>query len=184
MERHENPNASTAPSLVGVLLIVAGGLFLAIRISNIDVSQYGWPLFVILAGVALVLLGIISRPLAGLVVPGSIVTMVGAILAVQNSFGLWASWSYAWTLIAPTSIGVGTVILGLTHGDRQQVSDGTQAVLVGLGLFAAFGVFFEGILHVDGTAAGPITDVALPVLLIAAGIVLVAWRLYRGWRPK
>ena len=106
-------SSNPTPSMVlGILLIAAGVLFLAARVGNFDLGQYGWPLFVIVPGIALIALGVTSRQVSGLVIPGSIVTVTGLILAVQNALDLWATWSYAWALIFPGAIGLGTVILG------------------------------------------------------------------------
>lgn len=167
----------TSATVLGGLLILVGIGFLVAQFTNVDLGQYGWPLFVVVSGVVLIALGLINRPAAGLVIPGSIVTMTGVILAIQNFTGLWASWSYAWALIFPTSIGIGTAILGLSRGNRKEVSGGVQVILAGLALFAIFGIFFEGILHVDGVNLGTVGNILLPVVLIAAGVLLLVWRL-------
>ena len=172
-----SPNSTAMSAVVGILLIAAGIVFLVARFTNFDLGQYGWPLFVIVPGMALIALGVISRPAAGLVVPGSIVTVTGLVLAVQNTFNLWATWAYAWALIFPGAVGLGTLLLGALRGDGKQMSGGLQAIVVGLGLFAVFGVFFEGILHVSGLTFGVAGDIVLPAVLIAAGILLLVFRI-------
>lgn len=159
--------------VLGTILVIAGVLYLIERFTPFDVGQYGWPLFVIVAGLALIAIGIASRSAIGLAVPGSIATVVGLILAVQNAFGLWATWSYAWALVFPGAIGVGTAIMGAARGDRRQLEGGVWAALTGVGLFAVFGLFFEGVLHVSGVDFGPVADVALPLCVIAVGLVLL-----------
>lgn len=182
MENINNPRPMRASptataTVVGTLLILVGIVFLIAQLTSFDLGQYGWPLFVIAPGVLLIAAGVVNRSAAGLAIPGSIVTMTGVILAVQNTFGLWASWSYAWALVFPTSIGIGTVILGLTRADSREISSGLRAMLAGLALFAIFGIFFEGMLHVDGITFGGAGNAALAVILILAGVGMLAWRL-------
>lgn len=172
-----SPSSTAMSAVVGILLIAAGIVFLVARFANFDLGQYGWPLFVIVPGIALIALGVASRPVSGLVVPGSIVTVTGLILAVQNTFNLWATWSYAWALIFPGAVGLGTLLLGALRGDGKQRSGGLQAIVAGLGMFAVFGVFFEGILHVSGLNFGVAGDVVLPAVLIAAGLLLLLIRI-------
>ena len=47
--------ANRGAMIVGAVLIVLGLLFLAERVLDIDLGQYGWPLFVIVPGVLLFL---------------------------------------------------------------------------------------------------------------------------------
>jgi len=59
-------------------------------------------MFVIVPGVALLVLGLAvpSEGGLGMAIPGGIVLTVGLILAFQDSTGTYASWSYAWALVA------------------------------------------------------------------------------------
>ena len=81
--------------VLGVLLIVLGGLFLASEQFNVDWDRYGWPVFVIVPGLVLLVLGLAIPGEAGLglAIPGGIVTTVGLILAFQNSTDTYASWA-------------------------------------------------------------------------------------------
>lgn len=168
---------------LGVFLIVAGIAFLMARLLPFDIGQYGWPLFVIGAGAVFLAFGLAGRGLAGFVVPGSIVTMAGLILAVQNAFGLWAAWSYAWALIFPFAVGVGIALLGMQLGQPEQVRIGSRMAGTGVVLFLVFGAFFEGILHVSGVDLGSVGDLLIPVVLIGAGIVLIVLRMASS-RPR
>ncbi len=159
--------------VLGALLILAGFAYLLARFAQFDIGQYGWPLFVILPGIALILLAVLMRSAVGLAVPGAIVTVVGLILAVQNAFGLWAAWSYAWALVFPGAIGLGTAIMGAARRDSRQVDSGIRAALTGIALFAIFGLFFEGILHVSGVAVGSTIGIVLPVAVIGLGLALL-----------
>jgi hypothetical protein len=182
MNTHVNagPQASSGVVL-GALLVVAGFLFLVFRFAPWDVAQYGWPAFVVGTGFAFLVIGLLVRPAVGLVIPGTIIAMVGGILAVQNAFGLWGSWSYAWALVFPTSVGIGIAIMGLVRHDRSQASQGAWTAAVGLTLFAVFAMFFEGLMHVSGVELGVLGTV-FPVFLIALGLVLMFATVLRG-RP-
>ena len=164
---------SSSGAVLGVILVIAGIIFLASQYLPFELAQFGWPVFVILTGVALLAVGVSSRSLAGLAVPGSIVTVTGLILAVQNTFGLWATWSYAWALVFPGAVGLGIALMGLAQGNRVAVRRGSRMALVGVALCAIFAMFFEGVLRVGNLDLGPITTFVLPMLVIAAGVALL-----------
>ena len=163
----------------GILLIFAGMFFLVARFAPSDFGQFGWPFFLLVPGVALLFVGATMKGVHGLLVPGSVLTVVSLILAVQNTFDVWASWAYAWTLVIPGSLGLGAALLGLARHDAKQTEDGVRAMLVGVAMFFIFGVFFEGILHISGFNFGAPADIVLPVFLMAAGAALLAFRLIR-----
>lgn len=177
-------NLNTGPRansgvVLGALLVVAGFLFLLFRFAPWDVAQYGWPALVIGTGFAFLVVGLLVRPAVGLVIPGSIIATVGGILAVQNAFDLWGSWSYAWALVFPTSVGVGIALMGLVRRDRSQASQGAWMATIGLVLFAVFAMFFEGLLHVSGVDLGVLATL-FPVFLIALGLALMFATVLRG----
>jgi hypothetical protein len=167
-------------AVVGVLLVVAGLVLLAAQYLQIDLGQYGWPLFVIVPGLALILVGLLAAGASGLLVPGAIVTATGLVLAVQNGFNLWATWAYAWALIVPGGAGVGLALQGRVRGSPRQVQAGIRGAWLGLGLFVVLGVFFEGALHVSGLYLGAVGQVVLPVVLIVVGLALLATRALPG----
>jgi hypothetical protein len=183
MQNQINPTNRRSPSdagvVWGILLVFAGIFFLAVRYAPSDLGQFGWPFFVLVPGLVLLFIGATVRSVAGLLVPGTVVTVVALILAVQNTFDLWASWAYAWALVAPGAFGLGAALLGLARHDRKQTDDGMRAALVGVAMFFVFAVFFEGILHVSGLNFGAPFDIVLPVFLIAIGAALMAFRLVR-----
>jgi len=95
------------PVVLGAILVVLGALFLAGQLAPVsfDVGHYGWPVVVILPGLAFLAFGLFLDGASGLVIPGSIITIAGLVLAVQNTFDLFATWAYAWALVAPGGYG-------------------------------------------------------------------------------
>jgi hypothetical protein len=168
--------------VLGIVLIALGGMFLLERVVGIDLARDGWPLFVIVPGVLLFAWGLSTtgREGAGLAVAGGITTVVGLILAVQNATGLWATWAYAWALVGPGGTGIGLIGFGATHRDQGLVSNGLRSLGTGLGLFVAFGLFFEGVVGLSGPPFLT-TDVA-PYVLVGVGAVILVLGLVRGRR--
>jgi hypothetical protein len=162
--------------VLGALLVVAGLVLLIAEYVHFDLGHYGWPLFVIVPGLALLLLGLLVPSSSGLIMPGAIVTATGMVLAIQNTFELWATWAYAWALIFPCATGLGAALQGRVEGKPRMVQSGIQSAGLGLGLFVLLGAFFEGALHLSGFNVGPLGQAALPLLLIVVGVVLLAFR--------
>jgi len=159
---------------LGLVLLVVGVLALLGRLLSIDVLGLGWPLFVLIPGILLFAAGIAvgGRAGLGLAIPGGIVSMVGVVLSVQAATGLWATWAYAWALVAPGGVGLGFVAYGLLTGQPDIARNGLPILLTGLGLFVAFGLFFEGVLHLSG-ASLPLAEPVLATGLIVLGAVIL-----------
>ena len=83
---------------LGIVLVVVGLFALAVVLFGVDLTQYGWPLFVIIPGLTLLVVGFLGGG-TGASVPGGIVTMLGLVLAYQSSTGDWASWAFAWAIM-------------------------------------------------------------------------------------
>jgi hypothetical protein len=154
---------------LGITLLAIGGLALLGRALSIDILGLGWPLIVLIPGILLFAAGVAvgGRAGLGLAVPGGIVSMAGIVLSVQAATGLWATWAYAWALVAPGGVGVGFLVYGLLTGQADIARTGTPIVLTGLGLFLAFGLFFEGLLHLSGVSL----ELAQPAL--AGGLIVL-----------
>jgi len=165
--------------VLGALLIALGLVFLAGQYWNLDLGQYGWPIYVIGPGLALVLLGLTQRDGSGLTIFGSMVTIVGLILLYQNLTDYWESWAYAWTLIAPGGSGVGMLLYGARAGNGGMMRAGLWQIVTALGLFAAGFLFFEGLLGISGRRF-PLPDWVLPLAVILIGLLL----LFRGFTAR
>ena len=159
---------------LGVVLLVVGVLALLGRLLSVDILGLGWPLFVLIPGILLFAAGIAvgGRAGLGLAIPGGIVSMVGVVLSVQAATGLWATWAYAWALVAPGGVGLGFLAYGLFTGQPDVARTGLPILLTGLGLFVAFGLFFEGVLHLSG-ASLPLAEPVLATGLIMLGVVIL-----------
>ena len=104
----------------GVSLVLLGALLTLTQLLGIRVIQVGWPLLVLVPGLAITaaaFAGPQGRGLGYLAVPGAIIIVVGVILEVQAFTGDWQSWSYAWPLVAPGGVGL----------DEQDGADGSHA---------------------------------------------------------
>jgi hypothetical protein len=158
---------------LGVVLVVVGLFYLIVQVAAIDLSTFGWPLFIIIPGLTLLIVGFISLG-TGAAIPGGILTMVGLVLAYQNSTGHWTSWAYAWPLVAPGGVGLGLFLQGLRERSPGLIRQGRSLMLIAVLIFLVGFVFFESILNISGINDVPIVKAALPALFIVIGILLLA----------
>jgi hypothetical protein len=157
-------------SLVGgILLIVFGALALLGKIfGSFDFWGTVWPFFVIGFG-AMFFVGMAAggKSVSGLAIPGSIISVIGLMLFVQNLTGHWESWAYSWTIIV-ISVGLGIFIMGYWGGDEGQRQAGWRLMKLGAILLIIFGSFFETIFNSFGSAR-----FLFPVALIGLGVYLI-----------
>jgi hypothetical protein len=182
-DKVENKGIRPGNVLLGGLLVFLGVIFLLGEILNIHIGEFLWPFFIIGPGVALFLLSLAvdNEPGRGLASVGGLVTMVGLILFYQNVTGHWASWAYAWALVAPTSIGLGMFAYGLLKGKAEIRKEGWDITKVGLAIFVVGAIFFELIIGVSGFGLGRF---GWPVVLIVLGVFLLFRNLSAGWHNK
>jgi len=164
-----------------VVLVVVGIFALGVVVLGVDLTQYGWPLFVIVPGLTLLVVGFVGGG-AGASVPGGIVTMLGLVLAYQSSTGDWASWAFAWALIAPGGVGLGLYLQALRDRDPVILKRGRTLIFVALMIFMIGFVFFESILGISATDYGIFGKAALPALLIVIGAILLVRSIQRSRR--
>jgi hypothetical protein len=169
-DRPGSDGISTAS--LGIALIVLGAALLVSQVLDLDIGRFGWPLFVVVPGLVLLVSGLVGRATTGLAVGGSVVTAVGLLLLYQNTTDHWESWAYAWGLVAPGAAGLGMALAGLRRGDPAMIRSGTWQALSGLAIFAVGFVFFEGIIGIGGRRL-PLPDWSLAALIIAVGVALI-----------
>src|SRR5262245_44225663 len=163
-------NRSHTGSLVaGLALVVLGLLALAGQLfRSFNFWETVWPFLVIGVG-GLFFVGMFSggKSAAGLAIPGSILSVIGFMLFLQNIFDHWQSWAYGWTVIL-MSVGLGIFIMGWYTENAGQRSSGLRVLKIGAILFVLFGGFFEMIFDSFG-----ISRFLFPVALILLGSYLV-----------
>jgi hypothetical protein len=160
---------------VGVVLVAIGLAFLAFEQFKFDFGRYGWPVYVIAPGVVLLLIGLAIPHEGGLgaAIPGGIITTVGLLLSYQEATGAYASWAYAWALVAPGSVGLTLTLYGLLHRRLDLLDAGLRTAAVGLGLFVGFGLFFENVVGLDDGGSTTAIRSALPMLAVGLGVIIV-----------
>jgi hypothetical protein len=166
---------------LGVVLVVVGIFALGVVVLGVDLTQYGWPLFVIVPGLTLLVVGFVGGG-AGASVPGGIVTMLGLVLAYQSSTEDWASWAFAWALIVPFGVGLGLYLQALRDRDPGMLQRGRTLMFLGAMITLIGFVFFESILGISGRDYGLFGKAALPALLIVIGIILLVRSIQRSRR--
>ena len=184
--RPDDPRAERRTTLaIGVLLILAGAATLAVRQLGIDLAAAGWPLFVIVPGVVLYVVAFIvgGRAGTGFAAAGAIVIATGLVLAVQNATDLWATWAYAWALVAPGGVGLGLLLYGLVTRQRDVALGGGWALLVGLALFLVGAFFFESVIGLSGDRIEGL-DALLSIGLVVLGLAIVGFGLAGGRRRR
>jgi hypothetical protein len=164
---------------LGIVLVVVGLFALGIVVFGIDLTQYGWPLFVIIPGLTLLVVGFVGGG-PGASVPGGIVTVLGLVLAYQSSTGDWTSWAFAWPLVAPGGVGLGLYLQALRDRDPVMLRRGRTLMFIAAMIFMIGFVFFESILGISGMDYGIFGKAALPGLLIVIGLILLVRSLQRS----
>jgi hypothetical protein len=174
--------ASHLSSLLGALLMLLGGLIWLGQAAGVRplaglAVDGGWPFIIIGAGLlCFVGMAFGGRSAGWLALPGSVVAGTGLVLLVMNATGQWQAMAYAWTLIVPTTIGVGFLLWGLRTGEAARVRRGRRLATAGLVLFLGFAAFFELLLNLSSLFATGVAGVILPLLLIGLGAFLLLRR--------
>jgi len=160
--------------VLGLLLILVAGWLIATRIkpdlANILHLTFEWPMWVMLAGAALLVIGLlVGAP--DMAVPACIVAGIGGILYYQNATNNWASWAYMWTLI-PGFVGIGQILSGIIGGDfMASLREGLRLLVTCAILFTIFATIFNA-----WTIFGSYSAYVPIALLFVLGI----WLIVRG----
>lgn len=161
---------------VGVLLILLGSWFLAVRLvpglEDWADAFAEWPAWIIAFGLLFLIAGVVGG-LPDLAVPAAIIGGIGTILLYQDRSGEWATWAYAWALI-PGFVGVGVLVANLLKRKyKVAIREGGGAIVSSLVIFT----IFAGLLY--DKVGGPkiLADISIywPVALIVLGV----WTLVR-----
>src|SRR5713226_613134 len=181
------PPAYVAPGLTprrtgssiafGVVLVVLGLFALVVQFTGFDAGE-SWPLFVVIPGLTLLVVGCISLG-TGALVPGAILTVIGLILAYQSSTGDWPSWAFASPLVAPAAVGPGLSLQAIRNRDSHLVRPGRVLMFVAAIIFMIGFVIFATIFRISDMDYGWFGKAALPALLIVVGLVLLARSIQR-----
>jgi hypothetical protein len=174
-------------TVLGTILVLVGVGWFVSRELRIDpfeaIADAGWPYFVIIPGVVLLIASLVRTPPhgVGFAIAGSIVTMVGAVLFYQQATGHWESWAYAWALVGPGAAGLGMLVYGLIFGQRDLLPAGARLIAIAAAIFVAGYWYFE---TVFATGRAPLEfGQWWPVVVVGVGLsVLVAGLLSRGSR--
>jgi len=170
---------------LGLLFVLTGGAFLAdLLLPGVRIMAYGWPLIVILLGV-IFLIGMLmaGRKGAGLAIPGVLITSLGLLLFLQNTFDLWLTWTYAWALFI-SAIGIGLLVMNLYLKRIGLRKAGGVLIGIGLVLFVIFGIFFEIILDISGENNASVVFLSLGLVLLGLFVILSRFLFARGSRKQ
>jgi len=169
-------NKRISGSLVGGIILIALGLLSLFGqlFRGFPFLSYLWP-FIIIGFGGLFFVGMLAggKSMAGLAIPGALISGLGLMMFIQNLTGYWQSWAYSWTVIL-VLVGLGIFIMGLYTEDMHHRQAGLRVMKVGAVLFIIFGGFFELIF----TAFRPygLQQYLFPLLLVALGVYLVVVR--------
>ncbi len=174
------PRRGGSSAALGIVLVVVGLFALLVVLSGVDLTENGWPLFILIPGLTLLVVGFFSFGSVA-TVPGGIVTTLGLVLAYANSSGDWPIWAYAWALVIPGGIGLGMYLQALRDRDQPALRTGRTLLFIGVMIFLIGFVLFESILGISGRDYfGAVGKAALPGLLIIVGIILLVRSVQRS----
>jgi hypothetical protein len=156
-----------------IFLLVAGWLLidqLKPEWTNWLNVSFSWPIWIILVGAGLMLIGLLTEAY-DMAVPACIVAGIGGILYYQNTSQDWNSWSYMWALI-PGFGGIGNLIsAGLSGNLKKEGRNALNTILISLLLFVIFASMFGGL---------DFLTISRELILIVSLFLVGLWLILRG----
>jgi hypothetical protein len=172
------PRRAGSSVALGVVLVVLGAFALIVQFTGFDAGG-SWPLFVVIPGLTLLVIGFLSLG-TGALIPGAILTVIGLILAYMNATQDWPAWAFAWPLVAPGGVGLGIWLQGVRTNDAHLLRQGRVLMFVAFLIFMVGFVIFGTIFKISDVDYGWFGKAALPGLLIVVGILLLARSIQRS----
>ena len=156
-------------------LLIMGLVLMLGQLLQIPFGAFLWPFIFIIPGglVLLAALGSDNSSGEGLAILGGILSSLGLLFLAQSISGWWASWAYAWALIAPTSVGVSQLLYGQHQHRDEIVKSGRRLIKIGLTMFAIGFVFFELVLGISGFGLKRLGLPVFPMMLIFTGLLVL-----------
>jgi hypothetical protein len=140
----------------GCVLILVGLVFFIGNLNEVGIESL-WPVFPLTAGIGLIIGYLLNRQNYGLLMPGTILTIIGLLFFYCEFFGWWRMETlWPFFVIAP---GLGFTALYFGGGRKE------PGLLVPAGILFATGLFFLLV----SVHAGQFW----PIFLIIAGIIII-----------
>jgi hypothetical protein len=160
---------------LGWAALAAGVAVLVGQTAGVNMWSFAWTLYWIVPGLACASVAVLlGRRAAWLAIPGYALMATGLLLFSTGLTNLWASWAYAWTLVAPAAVGIGLIFYGGIAGAPAARRTGRRLAGVGAALFLAGAVICELLLGPSGQGIGAIVAMLGPALLLVVGPYLLA----------
>ncbi len=174
-ETLKSGNFDRGALILGGGLLFMGLLLLVGRLLHIPFGTFIWPFIFIVPGVLIFLSALSTESSSGegLSILGGILTTLGFVFLAQSVTNLWASWAYAWALVAPTSIGISQMIYGMRKDRDAIAQSGRRLANIGLTIFAVGFIFFEVILGISGFGLANFGLPVFPMILIFVGVFVL-----------
>jgi hypothetical protein len=160
--------------ILGLIFLLVAGWLLIDQVkpewTNWLHVSFSWPIWIILAGAALLLMGLLTGGY-DMAVPACIIAGIGGILYYQNTSQDWNSWSYMWALI-PGFGGIGNLISAALSGDlKNEGRNALNTILISILLFVVFASIFGGF---------DFFTTSREIILIIALFLIGLWLILRG----